>query len=281
MTFSLVWLPDVLLHAGLKVAVVPGWESRGRGDVGRTLGVLCHHTAGPKQGNMPSLDTLIHGRPDLNGPLAQLALGRDGTYYVIAAGLCNHAGEGNWRGIITGNRNFIGIEAENSGTPDDPWPTVQLTAYQRGVAAILAHAGLDAQGCAGHKEFARARKIDPTLDMNAFRESVSAILTGKLAAPALIPAVEPTRPGGTAGRPTLRRGAENDPTLVRDIQQQLGLAPDGIFGGLTEARIRAFQRQQQMVPDGIVGPKTWAALDGPPRPPPPPTEPASAELVNA
>ena len=88
---KLTWLPDVLKAAGLKVATVPGWENRGR-DVGPIVGVLCHHTVGPKNGNMPSLNTLINGRPDLPGPLAQLGLGRDGTYFVIAAGRANHAG---------------------------------------------------------------------------------------------------------------------------------------------------------------------------------------------
>jgi hypothetical protein len=63
MTFSLVWLHDALIDAGLKVAPVEKWESRGIGDVGRTFGVLCHHTAGLQAGNMPSLGTLIHGRP--------------------------------------------------------------------------------------------------------------------------------------------------------------------------------------------------------------------------
>src|SRR5262249_41599859 len=131
MTFSLVWLRDVLESAGLKIAPIEGWETRGRGDVGNTLGVLCHHTSGPKAGNMPSLFTLIHGRADLPGPLAQLGLGRDGTFYIIAAGRCNHAGKGIWQGITTGNTNFIGIEAENTGLPNDsPWPDVQIDAYQ-------------------------------------------------------------------------------------------------------------------------------------------------------
>src|SRR5262245_36671178 len=88
--FSLTWLPGVLKAAGLKVAVVDGWESRGRDEMGQVVGVICHHTAGPRLGNMPSLRTLIEGRPDLPGPLAQLGLGRDGTYYVVAAGRCNH-----------------------------------------------------------------------------------------------------------------------------------------------------------------------------------------------
>ena len=70
MTFTLVWLKDVLLKAGLKVATIDGWESRGSGDMGDIRGVICHHTAGPRQGNMPSLKTILNGRPDLPGPLA-------------------------------------------------------------------------------------------------------------------------------------------------------------------------------------------------------------------
>ena len=156
MAFSLTWLPDVLMMAGLKVSLVDGWQARGRGDVGRIFGVVCHHTAGPKAGNMPSLKTLINGRPDLKGPLAQLGLARDGTYFVIAAGRANHAGRGSFRGVVNGNSNFIGIEAENTGLANDrPWPDVQLDAYHRGVAAILQHVRQGPEFCAGHKEFLR------------------------------------------------------------------------------------------------------------------------------
>jgi N-acetylmuramoyl-L-alanine amidase/Putative peptidoglycan binding domain len=261
MALSLLWLPDVLLDAKLKVATVDGWELRGRGDVGRTLGVICHHTAGPKTGNMPSLDTLIHGRPDLSGPLAHLGLGRDGTFYVIAAGRCEHAGEGTWRGITTGNNNFIGIEAENTGLAEDtPWPAVQIDAYQRGVAAILDHVGVGAEWCAGHKEYAPRRKVDPTLNMEDFRRSVAAIISGAMPAPQLIPTHEPPQQaGGAPGRPTLRRGMSGE--LVAIAQRRLGLSPDGLFGAQTEAAVRTFQRGHQLVPDGIVGPKTWRTLD--------------------
>jgi hypothetical protein len=283
MVYSLAWLPEVLLGAGLKVAPVDGWEIRGRGEVGRTLGILCHHTAGPKNGNMPSLDTIIHGRPDLNGPLAQLGLGRDGTLYVIAAGRCNHAGEGAWRGLNTGNTNFIGIEAENTGLPDDtPWPAVQIDAYQRGVAAILKHAGLGPESCAGHREYAPYRKTDPTLNMDNFRAAVGNILLGKAPQPSLIPAAEPpSQPGAAPGRPTLRRGAQGD--LVKTLQRELNLGSDGNFGGQTEAAVRNFQRAHNRVPDGIVGPKTWLALDAlrpaatpAVQPPPPAAAPDSA-----
>jgi hypothetical protein len=125
MAHALEWLPDVLLAAGLKVAPVDGWAEREAGDIGSIAGVMCHHTAGPAHGNMPSLRTLIEGRPRLSGPLAQLGLGRDGTFYVVAAGKAHHAGAGMWRGVPAGNSHFIGIEAENTGLHDDPWPGVQ------------------------------------------------------------------------------------------------------------------------------------------------------------
>lgn len=268
MPHSLTWLPKVLKAAGLKVALVEGWEERGRGDVGPISGVLCHHTAGSKNGNMPSLRTLIKGRPDLSGPLAQLGLGRDGTYYVIAAGRCNHAGKGVWQGIRSGNSSFIGIEAENTGSIKDfPWPAVQMDAYHRGVAAILKHVGKGAEFCAAHREYAlpEGRKEDPIFDMAAFRASVAAILSGTAPAPTLIPR-DARLPDG-AIRPTLRRGMKGD--AVKEVQAVLGVDPVGTFGPRTEAAVRAFQRERGLVPDGIVGPRTWSVLSasGPsPRP---------------
>lgn len=177
-SFSLTWLPAVLFDAGLHVALQPGWETRGHREMGPVRGVICHHTAGAKAGNMPSLGVLINGRPDLSGPLSQLGLGRDGTWYVVAAGLCFHAGKGEWKGITTGNTNFIGIEAENTGRPDDPWPKAQLDSYARGVAAILRHVGAPSAMCAGHKEYALppGRKDDPDFNMPAFRATVDTIL---------------------------------------------------------------------------------------------------------
>lgn len=270
MPHSLIWLPHVLKTAGLKVAVVPGWEDRSvmsknstPVDVGEIVGVICHHTVGPKIGNMPSLRTLIHGRSDLPGPLAQLGLGRDGTYYVIAAGKCNHAGKGIWKEFVNGNTNFIGIEAENTGGANDfPWPEVQMDAYQRGVAAILKQIGRPAEFCAGHKEYAlpKGRKPDTSFDMVSFRSSVAAILNGSASVSTLIPSIEPPKvPGGPPGRATIRRGSQSD--LVKQVQIKLKINADGLFGAKTEAVVRAFQRDHERVPDGIVGPKTWAILD--------------------
>ena len=260
MPYSLTWLARVLLDAGLKVAEQPGWQDRGRGPIGPIRGVICHHTSGPLHGNMPSLGVVMNGRPDLPGPLAQLCLGRDGTYYVVAAGRCNHAGRGNWQGFTSGNGNFIGIEAENtgytSGPKADPWPDVQMDAYRRGVAAILKKIGANAIMCCGHKEYAlpHGRKDDPSFNMNDFRHRVAAIMAGIAPDPSIIPAAD------AANRPTLRRGATGD--LVKQVQTKIGVSPSGNFDASTEAQLRQFQREHGLVPDGIVGPRTWATLLG-------------------
>lgn len=182
MSFSLLWLPQVLRAAGLTVHEVPGWQNRGHGDEGKVLGVLCHHTCGPLHGDLPDLNVLIDGRPDLGGPLCNLGLGRSGDYWMIAAGKGWHAGAGNWQGVTDGNSHLIGIEAENTGETHgaraDVWPDVQMDAYRRGCAAILTHIGAKPIMCAGHKEYAlpHGRKDDPDFDMVKFRADVAAIM---------------------------------------------------------------------------------------------------------
>src|SRR5262249_42029762 len=247
MGFSLTWLPEVLEDAGLKVAEQPGWRARGRGQMGAVKGVMCHHTSGSANGVMPSLGVITEGRPDLAGPLAQLGLGRDGTFFIVAAGRCNHAGRGMWQGLSTGNTSFIGIEAENTGTPNDPWPAVQMEAYRRGVAAILKKVGANSIMCCGHKEYAlpQGRKTDPTFNMTDFRSQVAAIMADAAPAPSVIPAAD------SEGRPTLRRGATGD----------VGVTVSGTFDANTEAAVREFQRDHGLVPDGIVGPRTWASFE--------------------
>lgn len=255
MAYSLTWLAEVLLDAGLKVAEVPDWRSRGLKEMGDVRGVICHHTAGAVTGNMPSLGLIKSGRPDLKGPLAQLGLGRDGTFYCIAAGFCQHAGKGEWHGQTGGNTNFIGIEAENTGLPgDSPWPVIQMEAYARGIAAILTHLDLPVGMCCGHKEWAipKGRKSDPDFDMEAFRSQVQGFMSGTTPLPLPIPAVD------AKARPTLRRGSRGDD--VKTLQVALKVVADGIFGAATEAQVREFQRAHDAVPDGIVGPKTWATL---------------------
>lgn len=253
MTYSLTWLADVLREAGLKVVEQPDWKDRGLGDIGDIKGVLCHHTAGPLHGDHPSLNIVQHGRSDLPGPLSQLVLSRDGTFFVVAAGRCNHAGKGQWHGLTAGNTHLIGIEAENAGTRSDPWPPAQMDAYVRGVAAILAHIGADAVMAVGHKEWAtpRGRKTDPSFDMVAFRDHVEAVLGGQVPR---IQTVQTTDPK----RAMLRKGDQGN--SVRELQKLLGIEIDGGFGPKTETAVREFQTAHGLKSDGLVGPATWKAL---------------------
>lgn len=170
-----VWLADVLRAEGLKVIEHDGWRDRGHGDFLDIRGVLCHHTAG---GGTSDWKIVQNGRSDLPGPLAQLVLERDGTFRVIAVGVCWHAGRGSWPGWPTNNANYhtIGIEAVNNGIGQD-WPAVQLDAYKRGVAAILRRIGRGSNDCVGHKEYSSEGKIDPAnIDMGAFRRDVQNII---------------------------------------------------------------------------------------------------------
>ena len=73
-----------------------------------------------------------------------------------------------------------------------------------------------------------------------------------------------TLPEGTK----LRRGEENDPAVVRALQQALAAAgydpgpADGTYGAKTEAAVVAFQQDNNLSADGVVGPATAAALNG-------------------
>jgi len=248
-----LWLADVLRASELHVVEQPGRKERGRGDFTAIKGVVCHHTAGSSKGNAPSLGIVTNGREGLPGPLSQLVLGRDGTYFVVAAGKSNHAGPGKWHGVIAGNSQMIGIEAENTGLLNDqPWPAMQMEAYIRGVAAILKQIKADAVMVCGHKEYAQpqGRKPDPTFDMVAFRAAVEEVMAGK-AIPTIPEPVDPTY--------SMLKKGDMGPS-VKKLQQLLGILADGNFGPKTEAKVKSFQKSKDLVADGLVGQKTWAAL---------------------
>lgn len=174
-------LADVLRAGGLRVVEVPGWKTRsadGNDFVG-VKGILCHWTATnpAASGDYPTLNTILNGNGDTPGPLSQLGLGRDGTWYVIAAGVCWHAG--NTDRVASDNYHAIGIEAEYHPA-QGAWPEVQQRSYERGVAVLQRHYRVPLDEVRGHYEAAvpYGRKDDPkTLPggMPGFRQRVGAV----------------------------------------------------------------------------------------------------------
>lgn len=63
---------------------------------------------------------------------------------------------------------------------------------------------------------------------------------------------------GVYMRPLLRAGTRGN--AVRELQRQLGVTIDGIFGPATRAAVIHRQREAGISTDGVVGPETWAVL---------------------
>lgn len=187
MTYSLIWLPQLLRDWGVKVEEVPGWHTRGHGDIHPIRGVIMHHTAGPREGDKASLGTIVNGRPGLDGPLAQIHLSRSGIASIVAAGKASHAGRGQWpfpsSGIVRNGANdcTIGIEWENVGQSKynvEPITPEADKAYHLICAAICSHMKLDPlTRVIGHREWAPSRKSDPAgINLPKFRMEVKTLM---------------------------------------------------------------------------------------------------------
>lgn len=169
-------LARVARKTGYPVVEVGGWKKRGNGQMKGMRSVMAHHTAGAATGNYPSLNVVTYGHSGLRGLLAQLGIGRDGTIYVMGAGLAYHAGRVSKTAYT--NPYSLGIEAENTGT-GQTWPEKQLDSYVKLVAELLKEFKKPINACIGHKEAAvpKGRKVDPhfanpSMNMAQFRGHV-------------------------------------------------------------------------------------------------------------
>ncbi len=176
MAFQL-WLADVLRGAGLTVHEVAGWRTRSAAEdrdasTYRPRGVIIHETRGSAtSSDAGEIGVLVNGRVGLSGPIAQLYLGRNGHWHVVAAGMCHHVKTG-WGGPFKGlgNSRLLGIEPAHSVAEDWARKPIQYESYVRGVAAILRHTGWPAP--VGHKEHQPGDKPDPEFNMDRFRLDV-------------------------------------------------------------------------------------------------------------
>ena len=173
-------LLSTLQDAGLAVSPVEGWETRGRPGAFSPVGVMVHHTAGARAGDAPSLQLCINGRPDLKGPLAHFVLARSGIVHLVARGIANHAGKGakevldllrrdvpvvrdakdyKYVDSVFGNAFFYGVEVENAGDGEDPYPVEQIDALAKLCAGLCGAHGWSAHRVVHHRQWT-ARKID-------------------------------------------------------------------------------------------------------------------------
>ena len=157
-----------LRRAGLEVREVSGWKTRTTGNPFNPIGGVNHHTAGhPTEANpTPSLGVVTNGRSDLSGPLANVLLGFDGIFYVVAAGACNHAGPpggGVCRGMHF-NGDAYSIEVEHDGL--HPLEDKRVKLLATGWAAILRGKGILASQLVQHWEWAPSRKVDLGTNMH-------------------------------------------------------------------------------------------------------------------
>lgn len=194
-----VWLEDVLRpKLGDQLKTLPGWESDGvGGTMGQIWGVIWHHTGNAAE----TAESISQGRPDLQGPLAQIHIAPDGTVTVVAVGPCNHAGAGSWPGLPTDGANAytIGIECawpRNTALTEqtasqERWPDAQIIAMRKVGAALTKYLGVPVSHNISHKEWARLGpagqrqyKWDPgNLDMDWFRGEIQKDIDGQFDEP--------------------------------------------------------------------------------------------------
>ena len=252
-------LARVAKRTGYPVVEVKGWKKRGYGQMVKAESVMCHHTAGPRTGNYPSLNVVTHGRPGITGPLTNYGIGRDGTIYVIAAGRANHAGR--VAKTMWSNTRSIGIEAENTGT-GETWSTAQLDAYVRLCAELCKEFKwpVTRDRVVGHKEAAvpRGRKIDPnfstpSLSMNQFRAYVKAG-SYKRSKPSTGTA-STSKPKPKPSKPAGKKNARTDAWLKKHLPRITGGTSKNSVGHL----VGLYQRQQ-ISPYTLVHDQHWGKL---------------------
>lgn len=169
----LVNLPEILEDEGLNVTTYAGWETRSRSSGGYDdlRGIGIHHDASNANSSDQSAWDWAWKNSD-DRPIGAIRLSRSGLICVGAAGATNTMGKGGplttSRGTIpqdAGNKYMIAIEAGNNGIGES-WPSAQIDAYIRMIAALCDAYGFDAsRDIFTHNSYCEpscpGRKIDP------------------------------------------------------------------------------------------------------------------------
>ena len=180
---------------------------------------------------------------------------------LFRSGVSYHAGR--VRSSSYGNSHSIGIEAENTGLSNDPWPAHQIDAYAKLCKALCKEFGLSTSRVLGHREVCSpaGRKSDPSFSMSDFRRKVGGAKGGVSSG------------GGTSGgssSPTYKTVSGSTPLVklyhkgepVKRIQKAVGVKADSYYGPDTVKAVKKWQKANGLVADGIFGDKSWGVLNG-------------------
>lgn len=167
---------------GFVVHEEPGCWTRGNGQSPDYRGIVNHHTA-TKLANA-NLGILIHGRPDLDGPLCNFTTWANGDVGLIAVFPANHAGASGGYDTaplpVTGLFNKLVIGNEIAYTGEEPMTRPQYhtsttlskvvvdVCADGDIRCIKAHAGTSVTG-KWDPGYARGK----TIDMNQFRRDAA------------------------------------------------------------------------------------------------------------
>lgn len=181
---------------GAEVTFEPGWERRGNGQSARYEGGVVHHTAflSSFQKPFPALSTLLNGRTDLPGPIANVGgpvCPEDRPrLHIIAAHPANHAGASGGRSMgplprtSLFNPTVVGLEIDYAGlTPMIGGQYRAALIFTRGLANVL---GRSVEWIRAHAETSVTGKWDPgyangrTIDMAVFRRDAANLTPASL-----------------------------------------------------------------------------------------------------
>ncbi|WP_460530556.1 peptidoglycan recognition protein family protein, partial [Flindersiella endophytica] len=167
----------------MRVVEEGNWTARAVSGSFSPIGVLWHHTAATSSASnpAPSLNVVINGRPDLQGPLCHALVDYNGVFHIISGGRANHAGASGGSGPIPvgdGNTMLIGWEIDYNGV-NQSMTSAQYSASVTATAAVLDQLGRDASYARGHRETSTTGKIDPSfIDLDKMRSDVARTLAG-------------------------------------------------------------------------------------------------------
>ncbi len=209
--------PDRLVKRGLQVAVIKGWETRGK-PADHRAGVLHHTASNLKTTPKATVAGHLQGKPDVSGPLCNVTIGRDGVVYVLARLASNNAGKISpvaFEEACAGkadltpaakrklhdsggeNSHLFGIECCNDGV-GEPWSDEMVNNAAVVAAVVCECLGWTEKRWTTHRALTE-RKIDPSFEGDWHAEIRSRLGGAKKNGGAIVSTLPVVQPASKAG----------------------------------------------------------------------------------